>query len=387
MNLAGFSVANQSFLKVQSHEDQPMIDGHLSAGILGLGFDSTSHISDYVRGAYSGATWGRGIMANIFDANPATPKHIAFRLDRLYDDNKTDTGSFDIGTFAPGFEAVNDTAPVPIFSVDSGRLGYWSVLLDDVGINGVNQTLNSTVSFGNTKPPRGKLSALLDTGYSSPQLTDDIFHALYSSMGGVLVQDGTNSSYAVPCMAESKFTFYMGGKAIPVHPLDLTTVETFNKGTNMTVCLSAFEPYTSAAGGGVLDMILGDAFLRNSYTVFNYGGLVNGFLSSPSSNPYVKILPLTDPTAASAEFKKARAAQLATLPPQVDVNTYNNGHPQAAQAQPNAARGIGSGSIGAIVAVGRRGTELYGATVHEDKRQGGGREAETSVLLTDLRGV
>ncbi|KAG8698190.1 hypothetical protein FRC08_006087 [Ceratobasidium sp. 394] len=60
MNLAGFSVANQSFLKVQSHEDQPMIDDHLSAGILGLGFDSTSHISDFVRGAYSGATWGRG---------------------------------------------------------------------------------------------------------------------------------------------------------------------------------------------------------------------------------------------------------------------------------------------------------------------------------------
>ncbi|KAG8776142.1 hypothetical protein FRC12_001077 [Ceratobasidium sp. 428] len=334
MSLAGFAVANQSFLKVQNYTEQVMIDDHLSAGILGLGFDALSHISNYVRGAYSDATWGRGIMTNIFDANPTVSKHIAFHLDRLYG-NDTVTGSFDIGTFAPGFEAVNDTAPIPVFTVDSGRLGYWSVLLDAIEINGVNQTLNSTVTIGDTKPPAGKLSVMLDTGYSSPQIPEDIFHALYSSMGGILAQDGTNTSYAVPCMAESHFTFYVGNKPIPVHPLDLTTVETFSKGTNMTVCLSAFEPYSGAAGGGVLDLILGDAFLRNAYTVFNYGNLVNGFFSSPIGNPHVKILPLTDPKAASADFKKSRILQLATLPPQVNVTTYNDAHPQVAQAETN----------------------------------------------------
>jgi hypothetical protein len=43
----------------------------------------------------------------------STHKHIALRLDRLYDNNDIDTGLFDIGTIAPGLEAVNNTKPIP----------------------------------------------------------------------------------------------------------------------------------------------------------------------------------------------------------------------------------------------------------------------------------
>jgi saccharopepsin len=210
VSLGGFTAANQSFLNVQSYKAQPVIDDQLGVGLLGLGFDSLSPANDFVKATYSGATWGRSVMSNIFEANPTTSKHVAFRLDRLFDGNDTDTGSFDIGTFAPGFEAVNNTAPIPIFSPSSARLQYWSVLLDGININGKNQTLNSTVAMGDTKPPAGKLAVLLDTGYSSPQLTSDLFHALYTSMGGVLIQDGTNTTYAVPCMAEASLTFYIG---------------------------------------------------------------------------------------------------------------------------------------------------------------------------------
>ncbi|KAG9125213.1 hypothetical protein FRC07_008556 [Ceratobasidium sp. 392] len=295
-------------------------------------------------------------MSNIFQLDPTTPNHVAFRLDRLYDNNGTDTGTFDIGTFSPGFEAVNNTDPIPIFSASSTRLIYWSVLLDAIAINGENQTLSSTVASGDVTLPAGKLAVLLDTGYSLPQLTTQLAHDIYTSMGGILWEgDGTNSTYFVPCMAEGSLIFYIGGHAIPIHPLDLTfvrTIEVNNK--KITFCQNAFQPFTSEAGRGTIDLILGDAFLRNVYTVYDYGDFTNGISGSPRSNPYMKLLPLTDPTAASAEFKSARAAQLAALPPQVNVSTINSDNPQTipGTGSNSAAMRVTLGSMTAIAATG-----------------------------------
>ncbi|KAG9123939.1 hypothetical protein FRC07_013422 [Ceratobasidium sp. 392] len=353
---AGFNVANQSFLNVQTSQDESIIDQKLAAGLLGLGFDTLSHVNGVVEEAFPGATWGRSIMSNIFQADPTTPNHVAFRLDRLYDNNNTDTGAFDIGTFAPGFEAVNSTDPIPIFSANSTRLIYWSVLLDAIAINGQNQTLSSTVNLGDTTPPDGKLAVVLDTGYSLPQLTTQLAHDIYTSMGGVLFAgDNTSSTYIVPCMAEASLMFYIGGRTIPIHPLDLTFVNTirFNN-QNVTFCQNAFQPFTSRAGGGDLDLILGDAFLRNVYTVYDYGDFIDGTSGSPRGNPYMKLLPLTEPAAASAEFKSARSAQLATLPPQVNVSTVNSNNPQIIPGTGvhNAAMRVTLGSVASIAAVG-----------------------------------
>ncbi|KAF8604674.1 acid protease, partial [Ceratobasidium sp. AG-I] len=317
---AGYTVSNQSFLYVKKESEQAIIEDRTAAGLLGLGFDTISNINDVVAKQYSGATWGRSLLSNIFLSDPSTPNHIAFHLDRLYDGNSTNTGSFDIGSFASGFEAVNDTLPIPIFSPTSKENIYWEVPLDGVAVNGQNQTLNSTVSEGDTKPPSGKLAAVLDTGFSLPQLTTDIAHAVYSSMGGVLVEDDpTNATYVVPCLAETKLTFYIGGRTIPIHPLDLTYVTTAELDRkNYTICINAFQPFTSEAGGGLTDLILGDAFLRNTYTVYDFGNIANGTSGQPNQNPFVKLLPLTDPTQASADFQTARKAYLDTLPPQLN---------------------------------------------------------------------
>ncbi|KAG9102469.1 hypothetical protein FRC06_002003 [Ceratobasidium sp. 370] len=356
VTFAGFSVANQSFLNVQSSQDQGIIDQKQAAGLLGLGFDTLSNVNSVVEAAFPGSTWGRSIMSNIFQSDPTTPNHVAFRLNRLYDNNNTDTGSFDIGTFAPGFEAVNNTNPIPIFSFSSTKLIYWSVLLDAITINGQNQTLSSTVAGGDTTPPAGKLAVVLDTGYSLPQLTTQLAHDIYTSMGGVLLkEDNTNSTYVVPCMAEANLAFYIGEHTIPIHPLDLTIVNTIEiDKKNVTYCQNAFQPFTSEAGGGIIDLILGDAFLRNVYTVYDYGDFTNGTTGSPRGNPYTKLLPLTDPAAASAEFKSARAAQLATLPPQVNVSTVNSNNPQTipGTGSTNAATRVTLGGMAAAVAGG-----------------------------------
>ena len=56
------------------------------------------------------------------------------------------------------------------------------------------------------------------------------------------------------------------GHNIPIHPLDLTqvqTISTTDKSQNFTVCINAYQPFSSNAGGGETDFILGDAFVRS----------------------------------------------------------------------------------------------------------------------------
>ncbi|CAE6412342.1 unnamed protein product [Rhizoctonia solani] len=341
MSFAGYTVTNQSLLLVNKEKDMSLIEANLTNGLLGLGFDTLSSIAGTVS-QKTQQNWGRTLLSNIFASDPTTPNHVAFRLDRHEDGNSTDVGAFDVGTFAAGFEAVNNTAEIPIFSSSAQQKLYWNVLVDGVTLNGKAQTLTSTVNGGTQTPPAGKVSAVLDTGYSLPQLSPELAHSIYSAMGGVLVDDGTNTTYAVPCMAEAQLVFSIGGHTIPIHPLDLTQVQTITstRGTNYTICINAYQPFSSNAGGGEVDYILGDAFLRNVYSVYDYGDFVQGFSGLAQGNPYIKLLPLTDPTAASAEFKTARAASLsaAGMPPQLDPTTVNG--------TPKAIPGTGGGSSG-----------------------------------------
>ncbi|CAE6519191.1 unnamed protein product [Rhizoctonia solani] len=293
-----------------------IIESRVAAGLLGLGFDTISNINGIVQRNFPGETWGRSLLSNIFLSDLSTPNHIAFRLDRQYDGNNTDKGSFDIGTFAPGFEAVNNTAKIPIFTTHPDQNIYWTVLVDGIAINGVNQTLQTTITNG-TIPPSGKLPAVLDTGFSLPQIPQQIAAAIYEPMGGLF--DQGSGQYIVPCEAQANLTLYIGGYTIPIHPLDLSLVDVATANNqNRTVCYGAFQPWQSQAGGGLVDLILGDSFLRNTYTVYDFGDFVEGTSGAVRQDPYVKLLPLTDPGAASIEFQTARKAQLAGLPPQVN---------------------------------------------------------------------
>ncbi|KAG8758550.1 hypothetical protein FRC11_003468 [Ceratobasidium sp. 423] len=278
MSFAGYTVQNQSLLLIEQEKDMSLIEANLTNGLLGLGFDTLSSIANTVA-QKTQQNWGRTLLSNIFISDPTTPNHIAFRLDRHDDGNNTDVGAFDVGTFAAGFEAVNNTAQIPIFSSSAQQNIYWNILVDGVTLNGKAQTLKSTVNGGTQTPPAGKVSVVLDTGYSLPQLSPELAHAIYSSMGGVMVEDGTNTTYAVPCMAEAQLMFSIGGHNIPIHPLDLTQVQTVSttKGSNYTMCINAYQPFSSNAGGGEVDYILGDAFLRNVYSVYDYGDFIQGF--------------------------------------------------------------------------------------------------------------
>ncbi|KAJ1306263.1 hypothetical protein OPQ81_010967 [Rhizoctonia solani] len=337
VEFAGFSITNQSFLFVEelSQWDIDFEQQYpLYQGIAGLSFDTLSEINKVVLNNTK-ETWGRSLISNIFLADPSTPNHIAFFLDRTGDLNDTDVGYFDIGTYAQGYEQVANQPKLDIFTGFESEVLQWNVLVYGLSINDKKQDLKSSVvaskDVGLTNvPPKGTISALMDTGTSAALIPEHAFHELYTSMGGVLVKGA--SVYVVPCLSQAKVEFTIGNVTVLVNPLDLTEVQVddFGTGKNLTFCSSAYSP--SSYQGADNDIILGDAFLRNVYAVYNYGDFVKTESGLNTSSPFIQILPLTNFTTASEEFKAARTQALAGLPPQLDVKTVNDPTPKPVQS-------------------------------------------------------
>ncbi|KAG8776771.1 hypothetical protein FRC12_000698 [Ceratobasidium sp. 428] len=340
IGFAGLTASNQTFLYVTEQGDvfnQTEAQDSFSQGILGVGFDTNSEIDSVVLDA-TNQTWGRTLMSNVFLAEPNTPNHLAVFLDRLGYLNDTGTGTLDIGTYAPGYEAVADQHKHAVFSGLPNFMIQWNVLVTGLSVNGKPQELETQVitdiSTGlKVKPPSGTISALLDTGSTLAGLPSAAWKALYESMGGVLVKDTTLTYgavlYAVPCMAEAQLEITMGKQSIPIHPLDLTKVSilTFPDGHNLTACLSYYNE--ASYYGSDNDLVLGDAFLRNVYAVYNYGDYNNTESGLSHDTPFIQLLPLTNASVASAEFKDARAKALKFFPPEVNVSTINDPVPVA----------------------------------------------------------
>ncbi|KAG8741995.1 hypothetical protein FRC10_002112 [Ceratobasidium sp. 414] len=340
IGFAGLAVNNQTFLYVTKQDEVFNVteaQDPLFQGIAGIGFDTISQINVGVLKA-TNQTWGRTLMSNVFLAEPTTPNHLAIFLDRLGYLNDTATGTFDIGTYAPGYAAVANQPKHAVFSGLPDIVLQWNVLVTGLTINGKSQTLVTQVAANRStgftvKPPAGTISALLDTGSTLADLPPAAWKTLYESMGGVLVKNtsltGDTLSYAVPCMAEAQLELVVGNQTIPVHPLDLTNVSTIAlpDGRNLTACLSYFDQ--ASYGGADNDIILGDAFLRNVYAVYNYGNYSGTESGLSHDTPFIQLLPLTNASVASAEFKDARAKALQFFPPQVNVSTINDPVPQA----------------------------------------------------------
>ncbi|CAE6424850.1 unnamed protein product [Rhizoctonia solani] len=311
VSFAGFDVDDQAFIAVTSAKDMDTMFNRGTYGIMGLGFDTLSNVVRAVELSYN-ATWGRSLLSNLFIQEPSTPNHIAFALERAGDLDDMANGAFDIGEILPQYAAVNNSPQISLWPENANR---WTVLLDGMTVNNSTVQLNSTFEGDNAAdPPEGKSLALLDTGASLGLLPKWAVDAIYGHIPGsvYLSKDGV---WVVPCMGEAKVTFSIGGVTVPIHPLDLTNPGVYLiNGKNQTFCLNAFQPLT--IDNLPFDFLLGDSFLRNVYAVYDFGDFD---ASGKMGKPYVKLLPLTDPEAASASFKKNRAATLAQLPPEGDA--------------------------------------------------------------------
>ncbi|KAF7344141.1 Peptidase A1 domain-containing protein [Mycena venus] len=275
MQLGDYVVARQAFMNITSIEGTlgTTSDGAQS-GILGLAFSDPA--ASPLTTALQGNVTGQPFLFNVFDQQPAQNNFIAISLSRTDDLEDSAEATFTIMELEATYAAVADTTPVPLFPPDTDR---WSVLVDSINVDGVDIPLSSVVP----RTPKGKLATL----------PADVLYALYSQIPGATVSFNDNSMYfAIPCNTTSIVTVVIGGEPYPIHPLDLSSV----------------VPLSDDDGPGLNGT--GDTFMRNTYSVFNFG---NAAAKTPGKDASIQLLSLTDPTAAAADVQNVRMAALAAV--------------------------------------------------------------------------
>ncbi|KAL4064161.1 aspartic peptidase domain-containing protein [Scleroderma yunnanense] len=303
-SMGGYSVDNQAFLLVANTSTfSTNIHSEGYDGLIGLGPNSGSSIYKKL-----GSDTGNNAINRIFQQNSSSADdYITLKLSRRGDPASNITGQFTISEIVPGYENITSMPQLPIEMVYkvTNEDQHWQVLTDkDVGVIGPDgQPIQ--ISSIVPKAPSGRLVAVLDSGFTLPQVPRSMSDAIYGRVQGA-EWSVSQQAWLVPCGQVINVTFSFGGVSYPVHPLDVSSSDfgvTFSNGN--PACLGTFQPISSAFSLlGEYDMILGMAFLRNTYSLINFGNLVKG--GSNTNKPYVQMLPLTNEAAAVNDFIQVR---------------------------------------------------------------------------------
>ncbi|KAG8880182.1 hypothetical protein FRB97_001013 [Tulasnella sp. 331] len=298
LSFAGYKVPSQAFIEVQnisSFGADPRMSGYTA--LVGLGPLSGS----VVYNAFNTST-GFPMMNNIFTQNLTNESYVTLLLPRAHDPDS------------------NATA-LPIVITGQEGLQHWTALTDANGVLGsngqpINVTTNVTSATGT-----GKLVAVFDSGFSLPQVPKAISDALYSGLPGAQLVNFPviGELWEIPCTQEVNVTFIFGGQKIFVHPLDANAAEFPDQAINSSsVCYGAFQPIGADAVSPDYDMILGMSFLRNAYTLLDYGSF-NLETLTDMNDPFIQFLATTNTTQAHNDFVNLHINNNGTAP------TKNNG--------------------------------------------------------------
>jgi len=297
VSFGGFDVPDQNYMLVpqSASGDFQGIDG-----ILGLGPSSGSRIRQSL-----GTSAADPLLDQIFRQDTSTPNFISFTLGRSGAPSSNGSGELAIGEVLPNMASINDQPKISVTALPIGQTGdqHWTGLVDGfIGPDGQDIPIESLVS----STPSGKILAVLDSGFTLPQVPRNVSDAIYGRVPGASF-DSNNHVWTVPCDQEINLTVVIAGQKYPVHPLDVSA-----SGLNLTdasgkviPCVGSYQPITNESFDGTFDAILGMGFLRNTYTLINFGDFVNGN-PSKQGDPFFQMLSVTDPATAHQDFVTAR---------------------------------------------------------------------------------
>ncbi|KAJ7182241.1 aspartic peptidase domain-containing protein [Mycena crocata] len=319
----GYTVKQQAFLNATSVGVAEITELGLD-GLIGLAFDGKGVST--ISAKLNDSAEGKPFLFNVFDQTPQEDNFIGLSLSRTDDLEGSADASFTINEIDDAYSGIWYAPKIPVVQAVPGNHNLtWSIPIDGIAVDGVDIALpKSTVATS----PSGKIVVLMDSGTPGAQLPAQILHLLYSAIPGVNFSTSGDDSIIIPCNTTSIVTVQIGGQPFPIHPLDISEMAT-DPDTNITVCVA---PMNSAPGNRVYDGIFGDVFLRNMYTVYNFGNSVAG---SPTGNATMQLLSQTNATTAAADvlhFRMSHLSQGSSDPPAPGASKLN----MAADSMPTA---------------------------------------------------
>ncbi|KAJ7367303.1 aspartic peptidase domain-containing protein [Mycena albidolilacea] len=352
VDFAGYTVPKQAFIEVPPDDAHPA-----GQGLIGLGPSVGSVIYD----EFDAADEGNTVLDSIFIQNTATPNFITFALGRLNDPTDFFTGDFTVGEILTNFTDVSNQPKLPVTNVAISNQGnqHFQVLLDANGFIGPDGNAIPVTSEVSSTSNRKQATVVVDTGFSLPQVPRQVSvaKAIYGSFQDAeLVNDPSiGQIWTLPCTQEVNITLKFGGKAYPVHPLDAAIdPSTFNLDARQTpggkkACLGLFQPVSFDTGKNpTYDIIFGMAFLRNVYTLINFGDFIAD--STNKADPYIQFLSITDPAEAHSDFVKVRLNGIDNQPSVLShTGSTDNDNDSSSSPSKKTYIIIGAAVLGAIV--------------------------------------
>lgn len=297
------TVTNQAFLHVTNTST---FTGDIHAqgydGLLGLGPNKGSVIRKKLK-----TDSANNMLQRIFESNRNSENYITFLLDRKNDPSDPFKGQFSISELVPGFENVTSMPKLEVETVNRLLAAdqHWQALTDKdngiIGPDGQPVKMKSIVP----KAPNGQYVAVIDSGFTFSQVPRDVSDAIYGRVRGAYY-DTENEWWLVPCGQYLNVSFNFAGTNYPVHPLDLVDDNFLRTDpTGRKICIGAFQPITTAFSLlGHYDMILGMSFLRNVYTLLDFGDWIKN--SDNKEDAYMQMASVIDPVQARKDFVQVR---------------------------------------------------------------------------------
>jgi hypothetical protein len=186
-------------------------------GLIGLGPFSSSVIRSKLNSAA-----GDPVLNRIFALNTSTPNFLSFTLSRVEDPNQPFEAELTVGEYIKGFENITSMPKNPVQILPTSEQGsqHWSLLLDSItGPDG------NVINVKTGVPKQSKLVAVLDSGFSLPQVPKNISDAFYGRVRGAKFNENSaigSPAWELPCDQILTASFKIGGVDYPIHPLDLS---------------------------------------------------------------------------------------------------------------------------------------------------------------------
>ena len=216
-------------------------------GLIGLGPNSGSSIYKKLSGDS-----GNSAINRILEQNSSSDNYITLMLSRNGDPGSQIAGQFTLSSIVPGFENITSQPQLAVEKVYklTDKDQHWQLLTDkDVGIIGPD---GQPIQYDSIVPkaPSGQMVAVLDSGFTLPQVPRSVSDAIYGRVQGA-EWSPSSQAWLVPCGQLINVTFNFGGVSYPVHPLDVSSSDfgvSFSNGN--PACLGTVSHFT-----GFLDRI------------------------------------------------------------------------------------------------------------------------------------